>query len=100
MKILPANLQWDQSKGTDVPRISHCAIALLERSGIGESFLNDNHDRGILILHQEDLPSLQEVLDEEPWFGTKDQLPIVQFFADFIAQRKEQRSFCFMVTDS
>ncbi len=101
MKIVQAHLHIDRSQGSSVPNIPHCAIAVLEKSGIGESFLNqDRHDRGILILHQTDLPSLQEVLEEQPWFGTKDQLPMVQFFADYLSKHPEQDCFCFVVSDS
>lgn len=100
MKIYPANLQLDRSHESVLPHIPHCAIALLEKSGIGEAFLNQDHSGGILILEQADLPSLQDVLDEEPWFGTKDQMPMVKYFADLLAQKPEQKNFYFMVMDS
>lgn len=100
MKISTANFQWDRSKSESIPGIPHCAIAVLQKSGIGEAYLNiESHDQGIYILHQEDLPSLQEVLDGEPWFGTKDLMPLVQFFADYLAKNKDQRSFCFVTVE-
>lgn len=101
MKIAEATFQWDRAKTVNLPGIPHCAIAVLQKSGIGEAYLNsENHDQGIYILHQEDLPSLEEVLDGEPWFGTKDLLPMVKFFADILAKNKDKRTFCFVAIES
>lgn len=101
MKIYTASVNWNSPEGSTIPEIPHCAISILEKSGIGEAFLNlERHERGVLILHREDLPSLEEVLDGEPWFGSKEQLPMVQFFADFLLKYPEQRTFCFIVSDS
>lgn len=100
MDIFPADLRWDRSKGTQVPKIPHCAIAILERSGIGEALLNQDHTRGIYILEKTCIEGLQEVLDGEPWSGTKDQLPLVKALLDYIEQHPDQRMYCFMVTES
>lgn len=101
MRIFPANVNWGNPVGSSILHIPHCAISVLEKSGIGEAFLNlERHERGVYIIGQEELPSLEDVLDGEPWFGSKEQLPMVQFFRDYMAEHPAQRTFCFIVNDS
>lgn len=100
MRIFPANVNWNSPVGSSIPEIPHCAISVLEKSGIGEAFLNlERHERGVYIIGQEELPSLEDVLEGEPWFGSKEMLPMVQFFKDYVTAHPEQRTFCFIVND-
>jgi hypothetical protein len=101
MRIFPANVNWENPVGSMIQHIPHCAISVLEKSGIGEAFLNlERHERGVYIIGQEELPSLEEVLEGEPWFGSKEQLPMVEFFRDYLVAHPAQRTFCFIVNDS